>query len=80
MDNICFSKAHSTIVFTMNLLSLKRNYWTHGVRIVDVIVIQVARVTRPVHEEHVRVATTPVIRTPENRQPSHTSYVQHYPI
>ena len=47
----------------MNLLSLKRNYWTHGVRIVDVIVIQVARVTRPVHEEHVRVATTPVIRT-----------------
>ena len=63
MDNICFSKAHSTIVITMNLLSLKRNYWTHGVRIVDVVVTQVARVARTTNVEHVRVAAVEVIRT-----------------
>ena len=64
MDNICFSKAHSTIVITMNSLSLKRNYWTHGVRTVDDCVIQVARVSGTIHEEHVRVAVAVgVIRT-----------------
>jgi len=26
LNNICFSKAHSTITYVMNTLSLKRNY------------------------------------------------------
>ena len=50
----------------MKFLSSKRNYWTNDVTIVDVVSIQVARVTRTVHCEHVRVATTvEVIRTPK---------------
>ena len=64
----------------MNLLSLKRNYWTHGVRILDISVIQAARVSRPVHEEHVQVAAIPVIRTPRKHKTKHTSYIQHYPF
>ena len=64
MNNVCFSKAFSTIVFTMKSLTLKRNYWTNAVRVVDVVVVQVARVaTRAVHEEHIRVAAVEVIQT-----------------
>ena len=63
-DNICFSQVHSTIVFTMSLLIIKRNYWTHGtISVVDVSVIQVARITRAIHKEHVRVAAVELIRT-----------------
>ena len=48
----------------MKSLTLKRNYWTNAVRVVDVVVVQVARVaTRAVHEEHIRVAAVEVIQT-----------------
>ena len=48
----------------MKSLTLKRNYWTNAVRVVDVVVVQLARVARAVHEEHVRVAAAvEVIRT-----------------
>ena len=48
----------------MKSLTLKRNYWTKAVRVVDVVVVQLARVVRAVHVEHVRVAAAvEVIRT-----------------
>jgi len=45
----------------MKFLSSKRNYWTNDVTIVDVVSIQVARVTRATHNEHVRVVTSATI-------------------
>ena len=52
----------------MKSLTLKRNYWTNAVRVVDVVVVQVARVSRAVHVEHVRVAAAEVIRTQNKTQ------------
>ena len=53
----------------MKSLTLKRNYWTNAVRVVDVVVVQLARVARAVHEEHVRVAAAvEVIRTQNKTQ------------
>ncbi len=66
MNNACFSKENSTITLIMSFPSLKRNYWTNaGIRVVDVPIIEVARVVRPTHSEHVRaaVAAVEVIRT-----------------